>query len=134
MRKFHFSRMLQIAVIASLIGLLAACGGRDDLKKSATDVTSDAPSSYDLTIAADKDGQFDFDGASLAAEDLRGHIRYLNESGHPVHSILLKRGEKEKIKNTHVGVLAGISRDMKITAYVQDNDGHLKVIKIDDTK
>lgn len=134
MRKFHFSRMLQIAVIASLIGLLAACGGRDDLKKDATDVTSDAPSSYDLTIAADKDGQFDFDGASLAAEDLRGHIRYLNESGHPVHSILLKRGEKEKIKNTHVGVLAGISRDMKITAYVQDNDGHLKVIKIDDTK
>jgi hypothetical protein len=134
MRKFHFSRTLQIAVIASLIGLLAACGGRDDLKKDATDVTTDAPSSYDLTVAADKDGQFDFDGASLAAEDLRGHIRYLNESGHPVHSILLKRGEKEKIKNTHVGVLAGISRDMKITAYVQDNDGHLKVIKIDDTK
>jgi hypothetical protein len=126
--------MLQIALIALLIGLLAACGGRDDLKKDATDVTSDAPVSYDLTVAADKDGQFDFDGASLAAEDLRGHIRYLNESGHPVHTILLKRGEKEKIKNTHVGVLAGISRDMKITAYVQDNDGHLKVIKIDDTK
>jgi hypothetical protein len=134
MRKFHFYRRLQIALIALLIGLLAACGGRDDLKKDATDVTSDAPVSYDLTVAADKDGQFDFDGASLAAEDLRGHIRYLNESGHPVHTILLKRGEKEKIKNTHVGVLAGISRDMKITAYVQDNDGHLKVIKIDDTK
>ena len=134
MRKFHFYRMLQVAMIALLIGLLAACGGRDDLKKNATDVTSDAPASYDLTVAADKDGQFDFDGASLAAEDLRGHIRYLNESGHPVHTLLLKRGEKEKIKNTHVGVLAGIARDMKITAYVQDNDGHLKVIKIDDTK
>ena len=131
MRKFHFYRTLQVAL---LMGLLAACGGRDDLKKAATDVTSDAPTSYDLTVAADKDGQFDFDGASLAAEDLRGHIRYLNESGHPVHTMLLKRGEKEKIKNTHVGVLAGISRDMKITAYVQDNDGHLKVIKIDDTK
>jgi len=134
MQNFHFSRTLRIAVIASLIGLLAACGGRDEIKNNTTDAAADAPSSYDLTVAADKDGQFDFDGASLAAEDLRGHIRYLNESGHPVHSILLKRGEKEKIKNTHVGVLAGISRDMKITAYVQDNDGHLKVIKIDDTK
>jgi hypothetical protein len=133
MRKFYFSRMVRIAIVASLIGLLAACGGRDEIKKGTADV-SDVPASYDLTVAADKDGQFDFDGASLAAEDLRGHIRYLNESGHPVHTILLKRGEKEKIKNLHVGVLAGISRDMKITAYIQDNDGRLKVIKIDDTK
>ncbi len=133
MRKFHFYRMLQIAVIALLIGALAACGGRDEIKKGTAD-TADAPAAYDLTISAEKDGQFDFDGATLAAEDLRGHIRYLNESGHPVHTIMLKSGEKEKIKNTHVGVLAGISRDLHITAYVQDNDGHLKVIKVDDTK
>ncbi len=44
------------------------------------------------------------------------------------------RGEKEKIKNTHVAALASLSRDLKITAYVTDNDGKIKVITIVDDK
>jgi hypothetical protein len=129
MNKFPFARILQAPTLALLIGLLAACGGRDEIKKGTSDVVN-APASYDLTVSADKDGQFDFDGATLAAEDLRGHIRYLNESGHTVHTILLKRGEKEKVKNTHVAALAGIARDLKVTAYVKDNDDRLKIIQV----
>jgi hypothetical protein len=129
MCKFQYVRIAQALALALLIGLLAACGGHDEIKKGTSEVV-DVPASYDLTVAADKDGQFDFDGATLAAEDLRGHIRYLNESGHPVHTLLLKPGEKEKIKNTHVGALAGMARDLHITAYVQDNDGHLKIIQV----
>ncbi|HEY2395144.1 MAG TPA: hypothetical protein VGH81_04055 [Rudaea sp.] len=114
---------------ALLLGALAACG-HDDLKKGTSDVTS-APTQYDLTLRADKDGQFDLEGATLTAEDLRSHIRYRNEPGNqPVHTLLLKRGEKEKIKNTHVAALAGIARDLKIVAYVEDNDGRLKIIQI----
>ena len=45
-------------------------------------------------------------------------------------TILLKRGEKEKIKNTHVAEMAGIASDLKVTAYVEDNDGHLKIIQV----
>jgi hypothetical protein len=93
-----------------------------------------APSQYDLTVLADKDGQFDFDGATLNGEDLRGHVRYLNEIGRPVHSVLLKPGEKEKVKNAHVLALAGVARDLHLTAYVLDNDGHLKIVSIDNTK
>jgi hypothetical protein len=129
MRTFHLHRTLQTLAIASLIALLAACGGRDAIKPGTTEV-ADVPASYDLTVAADKDGQFDFDGATLAAEDLRGHIRYLNEAGRTVHTILLKRGEKEKITNTQVASLASMSRDLHLTAYVLDNDGHLKIIKV----
>ncbi|MDR3388444.1 MAG: hypothetical protein P4L92_15455 [Rudaea sp.] len=129
MYKFKFGRVAQTLALALLLGLLAACGGRDEIKKGTSEVV-DVPSSYDITVAADKDGQFDFDGATLAAEDLRGHIRYLNENGRTVHTLLLKPGEKEKIKNTHVGALAGMARDLHITAYVQDNDGHLKIIKV----
>jgi hypothetical protein len=70
----------------------------------------------------------------LTPEDLRGHIRYLNETGKPVHAILLVRGEKEKIKNTHIAALASLARDLKITAYVTDNDGKTKVITIADDK
>ena len=46
------------------------------------------------------------------------------------HPILLTRGEKEKITNVHVAALASICRDLKIIAYVKDNDGKVKVIKI----
>jgi hypothetical protein len=129
MRKAYLLVPLKLALLALLVGALAACG-RDDIKKGTTDVAANAPTQYDLTVLADKDGQFDFDGATLNAEDLRGHIRYLNEAGRPVRTILLKRGEKEKIKNTHVASLAGVARDLKVTAYVEDNDGRLKVIEL----
>ena len=128
MRKVYFYNPLKVALLALLLGALAACG-HDDLKKGTTEVTA-VPAQYDLTILADKDGAFDFDGATLTAEDLRGHIRYLDEAHRPVKTILLKRGEKEKIKNTHVSELAGMARDLKVTAYVEDNDGHLKIIQV----
>ena len=126
----HVATTLKIVIFALLLGALAACG-RDEIKRGTTDVAANVPAQYDLTIRADKDGQFDLEGATLTAEDLRSHIRYRNEPGNqPVHTLLLKPGEKEKIKNTHVTVLASIARDLKITAYVDDNDGHLKVIQI----
>jgi hypothetical protein len=128
----NFSKTLRIAAIALFIAVLAACG-RNDIKNGTKDIDS-PPVSYDLSVKADKDGQFDFDGATLTPEDLRGHIRYLAETGKPVHAILLTRGEKEKVKNTHVAALASISRDLKITAYVTDNDGKTKVITIVDDK
>jgi hypothetical protein len=128
MYKFAFVKTVRILAIVLLIALMAACG-RDAIKEGTTDATG-VPSSYDLSVKADKDGQFDFDGATLTAEDLRGHIRYLSEVGKPVHAILLTPGEKEKVKNTHVAALAGICRDLKITAYVEDNDGKYKVIKV----
>lgn len=123
-------RLVRALLLTAFIALLAACG-HDDIKKGTSDVVGVAPPQYDLVLSADKDGQFDLDGATLTAEDLRGHIRFRNEPGHqPVKTILLKRGEKEKIKDTHVAVLASISRDLHITSYVEDNDKRLKVIQI----
>src|SRR6201995_3320757 len=112
----NFSKTLRIVAIALFVTVLAACG-RNAIKNGTKDVDT-PPVSYDLSVKADKDGQFDFDGATLTPEDLRGHIRYLAETGKTVHAILLTRGEKEKITNVHVAALASISRDLKITAYV----------------
>jgi hypothetical protein len=129
MGKAHFYGMLKVVALALLIGAIAACG-RDEIKKGTADVAN-VPAQYDLSVRADKDGTFDLEGATLTAEDLRSHIRYRNEPGNvPVHTMLLKPGEKEKIKNTHVSALAGIARDLKITAYVEDNDGRLKIVQV----
>lgn len=120
-------------LIACLLAVLAACGGRDAINKGTSDVpVAGAPTSYDLTVAADKDGQFEYQGATLTREDLAGHIRFLAETGKPVHTLLLVSGEKQKITNTHVAALAGLCRDLKISGYVRDNDGRLKVIQIVD--
>jgi hypothetical protein len=130
MYKSTIVKSLRMFALATFVALLAACGSGRAIKNGTTDAAAGVPASYELTVAADKDGQFDFDGATLTAEDLRGHIRFLSEAGKPVHAILLKPGEKEKIKNTHISALASLCRDLKIVAYVQDNDGQFKVIKI----
>jgi hypothetical protein len=128
-----FSRIGRLLLLAVFVAVLAACGGRDAINKGTSDIAADnAPKAYDLTVAADKDGQFEYQGATLTREDLAGHIRYLAEIGKPVHSLLLTSGEKQKITNTHVAALAGICRDLKISGYVRDNDGRLKVIQIVD--
>ena len=133
MRTYPVSSIARTFAVAVLVASLAACGGRDEIKQGTTEVNAAAPTQYDLTLRADKDGQFDFDGATLTAEDLRSHIRFRNEPGHqPVKTILLKPGEKENIKNVHVATIASICRDMKITGYVEDNDHHLKIIQVVD--
>ena len=130
MNKVYLSRLLRTCTLVAFMAVLAACG-RDDIKSSTADATG-GPTQYDLTVLADKDGQFELQGATLNAEDLRGHIRYRNETGQPVKTILLKRGEKQKVTNAQVTGLAGIARDLKVLAFVEDNDGRLKVIRIED--
>lgn len=124
------SRGLKFVALALLLAALAACG-RNNVKEGTSEPTV-SPTQYDLVLRADKDGQFDLDGATLDLQTLRDHIRYRNDTGQPVRTILLKRGEKEKITNTQVAGLAGIARDLKAEAYVLDNDDRLKVIQIAD--
>ena len=129
----RFLSLPRIVLLALLLGTLAACGGRDEIKRGTTEVGANVPAQYDLTVRADKDGQFDLEGATLTIEDLRSHIRYRNEPGNaPVRTILLRPGEKQKIQNNHIVALAGIARDLKITAYVDDGEGHLKQIVVND--
>ena len=132
MQRKHISTFSKCVALLVLAAVLTACGGTSELKHGASDAT--APASYDLSVLADKDGQFDFDGATIDKETVRGHIRYLNETGRPVHSIFLKRGEKQKVTNAHILALSSIARDLKLDLYVQDNDGKLSIVRIDDTK
>jgi len=132
MQKIHFSRTLHWLPLALLTAVLAACGGTSELKHSS--IVANVPTQYDLSVQADKDGQFDFDGATIDKETVRGHIRYLNDSGKTVHSVFLKRGEKQKVTNAHILALSSIARDLKFDLYVEDNNGKLAVVKIDEAQ
>lgn len=129
MQQMHFSRSLRIASIALLVCLLAACGGRDAIKSGTTNVTN-IPDQFDVTVEAAKDGQFDLDGATLTRQDLASHIRYLAEVNKPVHKMELKRGEKQSIKDVHVTAFASVCRDTKVTCYVRQDDGSVKLIRV----
>ena len=54
MQQMHFLRSLRVALVAlTLIGLLAACGGRDAIRNGATTVAN-MPNQFDMTVPQPK--------------------------------------------------------------------------------
>ncbi len=118
------ARFLALALFAFL---LTACGGRA-IKPEEVAQAGDVPSSFDVTILADKDNQFDFDGAPLTSEDLKSAFRYRLEERLPMGTVLLKRGEKQKVKNEHVVAFARIAYELKFKGYIQEKDGTISQV------
>lgn len=126
MRSFSIQAFLKVGAMALAVLLLAAChrgANKADMVQAAN-----IPAGFDVTILAEKDTQFDFDGAPLTTEDLKSAFRYRQEEKLPMSSVLLKRGEKQKVKNEHVIALARIAYEMKIKAY-WDDDGQISEIR-----
>lgn len=120
MRSFSIGSSCKLIALALAALLLVACHrGRN---KPDTVPDANIPAGFDLTLIADKDTQFDLDGAPLTTEDLRSALRYRQEESLPMATILLKRGEKEKIKNEHIVALARIAYQMKFRAFVEEKD------------
>jgi hypothetical protein len=120
-------RMPCLAALLLVSALLAACGGgptKGDIVQAAN-----IPTSFDVTIYSAKDNQFDYDGAPLTEEDLKSALRYRKEQNLPVATVLMKRGESQKIKNEHIISLARISYQMSIKTYMQDKQGEISEIR-----
>lgn len=103
--------------------LLAACG-QGALKPDAVQAEN-IPSSFDVTLVAEKDLQFEFQGAPLTTMDLRSAFRYRQEQSLPLQTVLLMRGEKEKVRKQHVSALARLAVEMNFKAYVLESDGKI---------
>ena len=127
MRNPFGRRIVTWAALALFAFALAACGGR--VNKELLAQASNIPPSFDVTLIADKDNQFDYDpdggtnGAPLTEEDLRSALRYRKEQNLPCETIIVKRGEKERIKNEHIVSLARVAYQLKMRAFMQAKDG-----------
>lgn len=127
MRHLSGRRIVTSAALALFALALAACGGR--VNKELIAQGSNIPSSFDVVLIADKDNQFDYDpsgganGAPLTEEDLRSALRYRKEQNLPCETIIVKRGEKERIKNEHIVSLARVAYQLKMRAFMQAKDG-----------
>ena len=110
------------ALLCALALAIAACGGRG-VSKDLVQQGANIPPSFDVTLVADKDNQFDYDGAPLTEEDLRSALRYRKEQNLPCETVIVKRGEKERIKNEHIIALARVAYQLKMRAFMQAKDG-----------
>ncbi len=118
-----FVRLCLLGVVAAT---LVACGGRN----SRQDVVrgADVPTTFDVTILAEKDGQFDYGDVPFTGQDLRSALNYRKEEGLPMDTVLLKRSEKQSVKDAHVVWIARLSVDLKFKAYVEE-DGEINEIQ-----
>lgn len=119
-------RALNRILLGSLLALLAgvtltACGAGRARPDSVA--APNIPASFDLTLLAEKDGQFDLNGATLSEEDVKGHLRYLRDQNKPAKSIFLKRGEKQKVTERHIAGLARIGIELKTATFLQEKEG-----------
>jgi hypothetical protein len=121
MRNPFGKRILGWAALLALAFVVAACGGR--VNKDLVTQAANIPASFDVTLIADKDNQFDYDGAPLTEEDLRSALRYRKEQNLACETVLVKRGEKERIRNEHIVSLARVAYQLKMRAFMQAKDG-----------
>ncbi|UXI69549.1 hypothetical protein [Tahibacter amnicola] len=121
MQRFALSRILRGVILASAAALaLSACSGRT----RPTDVAApDVPSTFDVVLKADKDGQYDMDGATLSEEDVKGNLRFRRDTNNPAKTVLLKRAEKQKVSDRHVAGLARIGFELKVRTFLQEKEG-----------
>jgi hypothetical protein len=129
MRNTRSANLFRATALAAAAAFLAACHG------GAKNVSPDkvrpenVPASFDVTLEAAKDNQFDYDpdggsnGAPLTVEDLRGALRYRIEEHLPVQTVLLKRSDKQRITKEHIAYLARVAQEMKFKAFMLEKDG-----------
>ncbi|TAH40142.1 MAG: hypothetical protein EYC71_14040 [Gammaproteobacteria bacterium] len=110
----------RLFAMACALALVSACAGGRLTEKNMAPVI--APQTYDVILTAAKEGQFDYMEAPLTPADLRAALNYRKEQNLPMKTVLLKRGEKARIKDTHIVALARIAVALGFTAYLQDDN------------
>ena len=63
------------------------------------------------------------EGAPLTEEDLKSALRYRKDQNLPIATVLLKRGEKQKVKNEYIIAIARVAYQMNIRAFIQEQVG-----------
>ena len=116
----------RLLLLGCLLLTLVACGSGS---KPGNVRPENVPASFDVVLIAGKDDQFDYMEAPLTAQDLRGALNYRKEEGKPMATVLLKRGEKQKVKDSHVVALARIAVDLKFKAFIEEKDGSISEIR-----
>lgn len=119
-------RRFRLAILVFFAFALAACahGTKTDANLAPVEV----PPNFDVTLVAAKEGQFDYQNVPLTPEDLRAALNFRKEQSLPMATVLLTRGEKQPVKDTHIVALARVAVALGFKAFV-DDDGEINEIR-----
>lgn len=110
-------RGVLLALFASVV--LAACGGR---ARPDTVAAPDIPNAFEMTLIADKDGQYELDSATLSEQEVKDALRYRKDVNTLPKTVLLKRGEKQKVTDRHIAGIARIGLELHIRTFLQEKE------------
>ncbi len=109
-------RIVIFLVIAVGMAGLAGCGG-SDVRPSSAEIASQGP--FGMIIEAYKSGQYIVDGGVVAAQDLGGHLAFLEDQGKMPQKILLENSSEAKIRSEHLRQFTQLQAKYGFQAYVE---------------
>lgn len=130
MRSLSIASFLKFSALILAAALMSACWRGGGTKDGVVHQADNIPAAFDVTVTAEKDVQFDFEGAPFTSEDLKSAFRYRQEASLPMATALLKRSEKQKVKKEHEVAFARIASQMHFKAFVQDSDGVISELQL----
>lgn len=110
-------------IIALVLALLLVGGCFKRTRPGEEFSTANIPASFDVVITAAKDGQFDYNDVPLSSVDLKDAMRYRKDQSLPLSTVLLQRGEKQRVTDSYIATIARLSHDLGFRAFIKDKEG-----------
>ncbi len=110
-------------LIALLLAVLLVGGCFKKTRPGEEFSNADIPASFDVTITAAKDGQYEYNDVPMTSVDLTDAMRYRKDQAQPLSTVLLQRGEKQRVTDTYIATIARLSHELGFRAFIKDKEG-----------
>ncbi|MEO6076737.1 MAG: hypothetical protein ABIP56_08015 [Dokdonella sp.] len=84
---------------------------------------ADIPTTFDVTITAAKDGLYEYNDVPLTSVDLKDAMRYRKDQAQPLATVLMQRGEKQRVTDSYISTIARLSHELGFRAFIKDKEG-----------
>ena len=110
-------------LIALLLAVLLVGGCFKKTRPGEEFSSADIPASFDVTITAAKDNQYEYNDAPLTSVDLKDALSYRKDQSLPLATVLLQRGEKQRLSDSYIATIARLSFELGFRAFIKDKEG-----------
>lgn len=110
-------------LVALVLALLLVGGCFQRTRPGEEFSNADIPATFDVTITAAKDGLFEYNDVPLTSVDLKDAMRYRKDQAQPLATVLMQRGEKQRVTDTYISTIARLSVELGFRAFIKDKEG-----------